>query len=367
MGCFQSTSATKADSPGDQSRDQPFAFTYKLLLDANDKLGEGQFAVVRKAQHKQSGKIYAVKCIKKAQLNEEDLQALIVEVQVMKKLHHPNLVGFVEFYTDVDYYFLVMELMTGGELFQRIVEKERYSEREARDLVKTLTQAIAYCHEAGVVHRDLKPENILLADPSETALVKIADFGFAKMIQSTEDRTLETACGTPGYVAPEILRNERYGKEVDIWSLGVIFYILLCGYPPFHDSNQKRLFEKIKRAEYEFDSPDWDGISDHAKDLITKILVPDPRRRLTAAQILSHPWVRGSVDVADRDLSETRAQLRKFNARRKLRAGMKTVLTTVRIQRLTQSIKMQMAAEAGAGSGGGHGGVGTEDVTLEEQ
>lgn len=325
------------------------AFGTHYQLDGGSPLGEGQFSVVRRAKHKATGRSFAVKCIRKVSLTEEDLAALVDEVQVMRKLDHPNLVKLVDFFSESEYFYLVMELMTGGELFNRIVAKTCYTEREARDLVKTLAAAIAYCHEQGVVHRDLKPENILLADDTDDAVVKIADFGFAKQSDEGTDFALETACGTPGYVAPEILMGKPYGKEVDVWSLGVIFYILLCGYPPFHDDNQTKLFRKIKAVDYEFDPVDWDHISDEAKDLIQKILVKDPAQRMTARAILSHPWVTAGA-LPEVNMQHTLEQMKKFNARRKLKGAMRAVRTTVRMQMLiggvTKAAKESAAADA---------------------
>lgn len=168
--------------------------------------------------------------------------------------------------------------MEGGELFDRIVDKSYYTEREARDLVLLLLEAIKYCHSYGIVHRDLKPENVLLSSKDDNASIKLADFGFAKKLD-LDSENLTTACGTPGYVAPEILKGSSYGKTVDIWSIGVITFILLCGYPPFHHDNHNALFRLIKAGKFEFSSPYWDHISDEAKDLINQMLVVDPAKR----------------------------------------------------------------------------------------
>lgn len=343
---------------------QGFAFHYKLLNREEDKLGEGQFATVRKAVQKKTGKMVAVKCILVSKLTKEDEDALKVEIEVMRTLKHPNLVQFIDYFEDAEYCFLIMELMTGGELFTRIVEKEKYSELEAQRVVKTLTEAIGYCHTQFVVHRDLKPENILLSDPTEEALIKIADFGFAK-VDKGNARALQTACGTPGYVAPEILKGEKYGKEVDIWSLGVIFYILLCGYPPFHHSNQNKLFDIIKAGQYEFDEADWKDISEEAKDLIRHMLVVDPSRRYTCAQILAHPWVTGVV--SDAPLTGTIGQLKIFNARRKLKAGFNAVRTAVRVRMLTNALrdaKSAMVADEAKAAAAAAGGMPVQNPMI---
>ena len=182
--------------------------------------------------------------------------------------------------------------MTGGDLFDRIVEKEHYSEREASETIKPVVDAIRYCHNMDIIHRDLKPENILYASKEDCSIIKISDFGLARFISG---ELATTAVGTPGYVAPEIIAGKAYGREVDYWSIGVILYILLCGFPPFFEENNQQLFEMIKKCEYEFPSPYWDDISDSAKDLIKSLLVADPSKRLNADMILRHPWVSGTA------------------------------------------------------------------------
>ncbi|KAE8882913.1 hypothetical protein PF005_g4296 [Phytophthora fragariae] len=303
-----------------------FADEYAL----GKELGAGTFSVVREATHKASGRRFAIKCIKRAQLSADDLQALVAEVKILREMQHPHIVKLYDVFQEDTYFFLVTEFMPGGELFERIVKKNFYSEREARDLVKVLLETIAFCHDADVVHRDLKPENLLLSSQEDDADIKLADFGFAKKaaIQNGDAAGLSTACGTPGYVAPEILMAKPYGKEVDIWSIGVITYILLCGYPPFHHDNQGVLFRLIKAGRYEFDSPYWDDVSPEAKDLISKMLVLKPTERWTARQLLEHPWIAGDA-AKDVQLSTALQELRKFNARRKFRAAVSTVKATI--------------------------------------
>ncbi|DAZ96083.1 TPA: hypothetical protein N0F65_005861 [Lagenidium giganteum] len=308
-------------------------------------IGSGTFSVVREAIHKPTGQRYAIKCIKREGLVAEDIEALKTEVAILKEMNHPNIMILHDFFQEEKYYYLVTEFMAGGELFDRIVEKSYYSEREARDLVKLLLEAIKYCHDADIVHRDLKPENLLLTSKDDDASIKLADFGFAKKIEF-DGEGLVTACGTPGYVAPEILEGHPYGKSVDIWSIGVITYILLCGYPPFHDDNHNALFKKIKKGKFQYDSPYWDHVSDEAKDLINKMLVVNPAERATAAQLLEHRWVTGA-EVATVQLTSALEELKRFNARRKFRAAVSTVKATIALtktfsnssQRKTQSPK----------------------------
>lgn len=289
-------------------------------------IGSGTFSVVKESVHKPTGQKYAIKCIKRDGLTVEDIEALTTEVAILKQMNHPNIMILHDFFQEEKYYYLVTEFMEGGELFDRIVEKSYYSEREARDLVKLLLESIKYCHDANVVHRDLKPENLLLTSKDDDASIKLADFGFAKKIEF-DSAGLVTACGTPGYVAPEILEGHPYGKAVDIWSIGVITYILLCGYPPFHDDNHNALFKKIKRGKFQYDSPYWDHVSDDAKDLINKMLVTNPAERWTAAQLLEHKWVTGK-EIATVQLTSALEELRRFNARRKFKAAIRTVQAT---------------------------------------
>ncbi|KAL7686053.1 putative phosphorylase kinase, gamma catalytic subunit, protein kinase-like domain superfamily [Plasmopara halstedii] len=290
-------------------------------------IGSGTFSVVRIAVHKPTGQRYAIKCIKRDGLVAEDIEALTTEVAILKQMNHPNIMILHDFFVEDKFYYLVTEYMEGGELFDRIVEKSFYNEREARDLVKLLLEAIKYCHDANIVHRDLKPENLLLTSKDDDASIKLADFGFAKRTEIDNDG-LVTACGTPGYVAPEILEGKPYGKTVDIWSIGVITYILLCGYPPFHDDNHNALFKKIKKGHFQFDSPYWDHVSDDAKDLVTQMLVVNPEKRATVDQLLTHRWVTGT-EVATVQLTSALEELRRFNARRKFKAAVSTVSTTV--------------------------------------
>lgn len=177
--------------------------------------------------------------------------------------------------------------VTGGELFDRIVEKGSYTEKDASGLIRQVLAAVDYMHDQGVVHRDLKPENLLYYSPHDDSKIMISDFGLSKMEDSG---IMATACGTPGYVAPEVLAQKPYGKAVDVWSIGVISYILLCGYPPFYDENDANLFAQILRGEFEFDSPYWDEISDSAKDFIRHLMCVGVEQRYTCKQALAHPW-----------------------------------------------------------------------------
>ena len=196
-------------------------------------------------------------------------------------------------FEDGDAVHLLMDLCTGGELFDRIVARGHYSEDDARKLTVVMLKAVLYLHEMGIAHRDLKPENLLLKDTSEEAAVKITDFGLSKIFADSAEGEviMKTACGTPGYVAPEVLVHEAYSSQVDLWSIGVIVYILLCGFPPFYGDNDAQMFRKIKAGSFKFLSPYWDKISSDAKDFVAKLLVVDPKKRMDCRAALTHRWL----------------------------------------------------------------------------
>uniref|UniRef100_A0A8C3N7D9 Calcium/calmodulin dependent protein kinase IV n=1 Tax=Geospiza parvula TaxID=87175 RepID=A0A8C3N7D9_GEOPR len=258
-----------------------------------------------------------------------DKKIVRTEIGVLLRLSHPNIIKLKEIFETPTEISLVLELVTGGELFDRIVEKGYYSERDAADAVKQILEAVSYLHANGIVHRDLKPENLLYATPAPDAPLKIADFGLSKIVE--DHVTMKTVCGTPGYCAPEILRGCAYGPEVDMWSLGIITYILLCGFEPFYDERgDQYMFKRILSCEYDFVSPWWDDVSLNAKDLVKKLIVLDPKKRLTTLQALQHPWVTGkAINFAHMDNAQKKLQ--EFNARRKLKAAVKAVVASTRL------------------------------------
>ncbi|XP_047439271.1 calcium/calmodulin-dependent protein kinase type 1D-like [Mugil cephalus] len=249
------------------------------------KMGSGSFSEVFMVREKATGKLYALKCLKKKHLAHSNLEN---EINVLRRIKHENVVGLEDFYESRTHYYLVMQLVSGGELFDRIVEKGVYTEKDASKVVKQVLQAVSYLHENSIVHRDLKPENLLYYNMDENAKIMVSDFGLSKTL---EHGVMSTACGTPGYVAPEVLAQKPYSKAVDCWSIGVITYILLCGYPPFFEENETRLYSKIMRAEYAFHSPFWDDISESAKDFIRNMMEKNPTKRFTTEQALRHPWI----------------------------------------------------------------------------
>lgn len=219
--------------------------------------------------------------------------------------------------------YMVLELLTGGELFDRIVAKGSYSEADASKLIKEITEAIQYLHSIGVVHRDLKPENLIYATEN-AADIKITDFGLAKFDKN--GKQMNTACGTPGYVAPEVLKNDLYGPPVDLWSLGVILYILLCGFPPFYHDSTSALYKQIKKGAYDFPDPYWSDISESAKELVRGLLTVNPKDRFTPAQVLAHGWISGDKASTKNLGTSMISNLEVMQARRKLRRGVKAII-----------------------------------------
>ncbi|KAI8914784.1 hypothetical protein PhCBS80983_g00816 [Powellomyces hirtus] len=252
------------------------------------QLGTGAFSEVRLGTDRTNGKKFAVKIIDKSKCKGKE-GMIDTEVRILQKVRHENIIQMFEMYENENKICLVMELVTGGELFDDIVKRGRYTEVDCARIIHKILLALNYLHDLGIVHRDLKPENLLLSDRSKRPKIMIGDFGLSKIFNDEE--VMKTACGTPGYVAPEVLKRQGYGKEVDLWSLGVITYILLCGYPPFYDQNNIELFKLIMAGNYKFDKPWWDPISETAKDFIRKSLVVNPKDRQTAAQALNHPFI----------------------------------------------------------------------------
>uniref|UniRef100_A0AAY4BJQ0 Protein kinase domain-containing protein n=1 Tax=Denticeps clupeoides TaxID=299321 RepID=A0AAY4BJQ0_9TELE len=277
-------------------------------------LGSGAFSEVFMVKERKTGKLFAIKCVKKKNKRDLNLENEIVVLRrcvcvclcvcacvgvfsltlrsPLCRIKHENVVGLEDFYESRTHYYLVMQLVSGGELFDRILDRGMYSEKDASLVIRQVLEAVNYLHENGIVHRDLKPENLLYFSHDENSKIMISDFGLSKM---EDNGVMSTACGTPGYVAPEVLEQKPYSKAVDCWSIGVITYILLCGYPPFYEDSETRLFSKIMKAQYEFDSPFWDDISDSAKDFIRNMMQKNPKMRFSPEQALRHPWIIGKT------------------------------------------------------------------------
>ncbi|KAM7518018.1 hypothetical protein LguiB_016980 [Lonicera macranthoides] len=283
------------------------------------KLGQGQFGTTYLCTHKATSTHYACKSIpKKKLLCKEDYDDVLREIKIMHHLsEHPNVVRIKGTYEDPLYVHIVMELCAGGELFDRIVSKGHYSEKEAAKLIKTIVGVVEACHSLGVMHRDLKPENFLFTSTDEDAALKATDFGLSVFYKPGE--TFCDVVGSPYYVAPEVLRK-LYGPESDVWSAGVILYILLSGVPPFWAETEVGIFRQILQAKLDFESEPWPGISDSAKDLIRKMLTRNPKARITAHEVLCHPWIVDDRMAPDKPLdSAVLSRLKQFSAMNKLK------------------------------------------------
>ncbi|CAK8571275.1 unnamed protein product [Lathyrus sativus] len=291
----------------------------KEFYNLGQKLGQGQFGTTFLCVEKATGKEYACKSIlKRKLLTEEDVEDVRREIQIM---HHlagsQSIVSIKEASEDAVAVHVVMELCSGGELFDRIVERGHYTERKAAKLARTIVGVIQSCHSLGVMHRDLKPENFLFVNQQEDSPLKAIDFGLSAFFKPGE--IFNDVVGSPYYVAPEVLRK-RYGPEADVWSAGVILYILLCGVPPFWGESEQEIFEAILHSDLDFTSDPWPGISESAKDLVKKMLVRDPSKRLSAFDVLRHPWIQVDGAAPDKPLdSAVLSRMKQFTAMNKLK------------------------------------------------
>jgi len=366
MGCEGSKEATtptpsapaktnKAPPPSSSTKKTPKSKTSDGLVEGSStgkhfnevyklgkQLGEGAFSVVKEGKNRDTDESYAIKIVTKSKLSKEDEIALKDEIDVLKDVGaYEHIIRLYDVFEEKDYYYLVTEKMTGGELFDRIVQKSYYNEKEARDTCLILLQAIHHCHSKKVAHRDLKPENLLLKSENNDSGIKIADFGFAKRVK--QPKSLTTQCGTPGYVAAEILEGKPYDTQADMWSIGVIVYILLGGYPPFIEQNQKTLFRKIRKGQYEFHPEYWAEVSNDAKDLIRNLLVVDPDKRYTSQNAIENKWINADAStLASLDLGTNLAEMKKFNAKRKFKAAVGTVIAANKLQSLGIDFKKNL-------------------------
>ncbi|CDP20654.1 unnamed protein product [Coffea canephora] len=287
--------------------------------DLGGELGRGEFGVTYLCTDVDTADKYACKSISKKKLRTAvDIEDVRREVEIMKHLpEHPNIVTLKDTYEDDDAVHIVMELCEGGELFDRIVARGHYSERAAAVVMKTIVEVVQVCHRHGVMHRDLKPENFLFANKKETSPLKAIDFGLSVFFKPGEH--FNEIVGSPYYMAPEVLKR-NYGPEVDVWSAGVILYILLCGVPPFWAETEQGVAQAIIRSVIDFKRDPWPKVSDTAKDLVKKMLDPDPSRRLAASQVLEHPWLQNAKKAPNVPLGETvKARLKQFSVMNKLK------------------------------------------------
>ena len=285
-------------------------------------IGGGHFGSVRIAHRITDPQIkYAVKSILKENI-KSDVKLLEEELAILTEVDHPNIIKFHETYIDYRYVHIVMELCDGGELFEKIVEMHKFTEKQAAILMRKILSSVKYLHEMGICHRDLKPENFLFVDKSEDAEIKLIDFGLSKRFGTPHEahqthEKMHTIVGTPYYVAPEVLKG-NYEESCDLWSLGVILYIMLCGYPPFEGDNNKEIFKRVLQQQLEFDPEDWTTISKEAKDLISKMLEKEPTKRITANDAFKHPWFALSHDDVHHVGPKIIARLKEFRAPQRL-------------------------------------------------
>ncbi|KAM7524527.1 hypothetical protein LguiA_014429 [Lonicera macranthoides] len=299
--------------------DNPTGHAINLDYELGQELGRGEFGITYLCTEKLTGEMYACKSISKKKLRTRvDVEDVKREVEIMKQLpKHVNIVSLKDTYEDESGVHLVMELCEGGELFDRIVARGHYTERAAATVTRTIVEVIQICHMHGVMHRDLKPENFLFGNKKETAPLKAIDFGLSVFFKPGEK--FNEIVGSPYYMAPEVLKRD-YGPEIDVWSAGVILYILLCGVPPFWAETEQGVAQSIIRSVVDLERDPWHMVSDNAKDLVKKMLNPDPKHRLTAQEVLDHPWIQNSKKAPNVSLGETvKARLKQFSIMNKLK------------------------------------------------
>lgn len=308
---------------------QPESYDKKSRYRFGKTLGAGTYGIVKEAEGP-AGKV-AVKIILKKNVKGNE-QMVYDELEMLHRMKHPHIVKFVDWFESRDKYYIVTQLATGGELFDRICAQGRFTEKDASQTIRQVLEAVDYLHDNNVVHRDLKPENLLYLSTEAKSDLVLADFGIAKMLDS-KDEVLTTMAGSFGYAAPEVMLKKGHGKPVDMWSLGVITYTLLCGYSPFRSENLQDLIDECSNARVVFHERYWKDVSDDAKDFIEHLLQPDADDRSTSKQALSHPWLSGENATDHNLLPEIRA----YMAKARLRRGIEIVKLANRIE----ALKMQ--------------------------
>ncbi|XP_053305311.1 serine/threonine-protein kinase 33 [Spea bombifrons] len=271
------------------------------------KLGQGSFGVVIEATHRETGKKWAIKKVNREKAGSSAVKLLEREVSILKIVNHEHIIHLEEVFETPKRMYLVMEFCESGELREILLRKKRFSEAETRHVIHSLASAIAYLHKKDIVHRDLKLENILVkssekADTEETQLnIKVTDFGLAVQKGGVgSENMLQSTCGTPIYMAPEVINAHDYTQQCDIWSTGVIMYMLLCGDPPFMAASEDKLFESIRKGELKFCDEVWQTVSEAAKDVLQRLLKVDPAQRITANELLDNPWITGERNIVQR-------------------------------------------------------------------
>ncbi|MCJ1298486.1 hypothetical protein MMC08_001276 [Hypocenomyce scalaris] len=305
---------------------QPDSYDKKSQYKFGRTLGAGTYGIVREADC--GGEKYAIKIILKKNVKGNE-QMVYDELEMLERMNHPHIVRFHDWFESRDKYYIVTQLATGGELFDRICEYGKFTEKDASQTIRQVLEAVDYLHYNNVVHRDLKPENLLYLTPEPHSTLVLADFGIAKMLDS-KDEVLRTMAGSFGYAAPEIMLKQGHGKPVDMWSLGVITYTLLCGYSPFRSEGLADLIEECRNGRIVFHERYWKDVSKDAKDFITRLLQPDPSKRPTSEKALQHVWLSGQTATDHNLLPEIRA----YMAKARLRRGIEIIKLANRIEAL---------------------------------
>ncbi|EMR61549.1 hypothetical protein MGN70_005827 [Eutypa lata] len=305
---------------------QPESYERKAKYRFGKTLGAGTYGIVREADGP-SGKV-AIKIILKKNVKGNE-RMVWDELDMLQRLKHPHIVRFVDWFESRDKYYIVTELATGGELFDRICEQGKFTEKDASQTIRQVLDAVDYLHSKNVVHRDLKPENLLYLTKEADSNLILADFGIAKMLDA-KDEVLTTMAGSFGYAAPEVMLKKGHGKAVDMWSMGVITYTLLCGYSPFRSENLQDLIDECSNAQIVFHERYWRDVSDDAKDFILHLLQPTPEKRWGSQEALNHPWLKGE-SASDHNLLP---ELKAYMAKARLRRGIELVKLANRIEAL---------------------------------
>jgi len=310
--------------------------TYKI----GTTLGTGAYGLVKKVTHRPTGAIRAMKIINKGSMSrEEEVNKFLNEISILKTLDHPNILKMYEFYQDHKNYYLITELCTGGELFDKIISLRYLTEEMAAETMYQILSAIAYCHDRNIVHRDLKPENLLLESNAENAPLKVIDFGTSTIFEPK--RKMNQKHGTPYYIAPEVLKR-KYTEKCDVWSCGVILYVLLCGYPPFGGSTEEKILSQVAKGKVKFEGPEWNIISFEAKNLIARLMAYNPNDRISAREALNDPWIQTRIKKLSLDQPvavTTLDNLRSFRATTQLQ---KATLTYIASQLSTKEERTQL-------------------------
>lgn len=305
------------------------------------ELGKGAFGTVRLATHKETRKKYAVKLQDKSKAGSSGITQLAREVDIMKMIDHPHCVNLNEVFETREKMYIVMEYAPGGEVLQHLMDKTFYPEDEGRLIVKRLASAVAYLHQQDIVHRDIKLENLLIEDEDDL-VIKLSDFGLSITL-GRDDNFMSQTCGTPMYMAPEVIDEKGYSKQCDVWSIGVIMYFVLCGHPPFYAASEQDLYAMIREAKPTFSEEPWNDLPPTAKSLVASMLKPDPASRISAKEILDHAWIRGESD--DNGPSTILDMMKSYNLERRFRKAQNVVIAC---QRFMYGIKTEKTSTAAA-------------------